>query len=148
MPFTRTTTDYLVIHCSATPAKMDVDVKDIREWHKQRGFHDVGYHYIIKRDGTRQVGRTVEEIGAHVVGFNHKSVGVCLVGGMDDLNKKPQDNFTKAQWDCLYLTLQELHTLYPSAVIVGHRDLNAGKACPSFDVSQYLDDKPEFAPEI
>lgn len=144
----RSKTDYIIIHCSATPAKMDIGVDEITRWHKERGFYDIGYHYVIRRDGTRQTGRKLEEAGAHVVGFNHASVGVCLVGGMDKTNKTPEDNFTQAQWTSLYLTLKELHEQYPSAVIVGHRDLNPGKACPSFDVSTYLDDKPELAPEI
>lgn len=144
----RTRTDYLVIHCSATPAKMDVGLEEITDWHKQRGFKTVGYHYIIRRDGRVEKGRPVFEIGAHVVGYNHKSVGICMVGGTDKDNKQPEDNFTQAQWDALYPLLVSLHAIYPKAVIVGHRDLDAGKACPSFNVSKYLDDKAELAPEV
>ena len=143
----RTKTDYIVIHCAATPAKMDVDIKTIEQWHKDRGFLTVGYHYFIKRDGTRQKGRELNEVGAHVVGYNHNSVGVCMAGGMDKDMKLPEDNFTTEQWATLYATLWELHALYPKAVIVGHRDLNPDKACPSFDVAAYLDDKYELAPE-
>jgi N-acetylmuramoyl-L-alanine amidase len=134
----RKLTEYIVIHCSATPPQNDVDVKDIDRWHKERGFFGVGYHYVIKRDGTRQKGRNIQDAGAHVVGFNHKSVGVCLVGGMDRDNKVAENNFTKEQWVTLLLTLQELRESYPSAKIVGHRELNPGKDCPSFDVQGYL----------
>jgi len=148
----RTSTDYIVIHCAATPPSMDVDIATIAEWHKARGFRDVGYHYFIKRDGTRQTGRQINEIGAHVVGYNHNSVGVCMAGGTVEPRLgtpgTPEDNFTTEQWTTLYLTLKELHETYPKAVIVGHRDLDAGKACPSFDVSAYVDDKPELAPEV
>lgn len=144
----RTQTNFIVIHCSATPPQMDTDIKTIEQWHKQRGFLSVGYHYVIKRDGTRQTGRKLDDIGAHVVGHNHESVGVCMVGGMDRKMENPENNFTTEQWTTLLLTLGELHAAYPKAVIVGHRDLNAGKACPSFDVSQYLDDKPQLAPEV
>lgn len=144
----RTKTDFIVIHCSATPARMDVDIATVAEWHKERGFTTVGYHYFIKRDGTLQEGRGLYDIGAHVVGFNHCSVGVCMAGGMDDENKNPQNNFTKAQWDTLSHILNQFHEEFPKAVIVGHRDLNPDKACPSFSVSEYLDDKPELCPEI
>lgn len=144
----RTATDYIVIHCAATPAKMDVDIATIAEWHKARGFKTVGYHYFIKRDGTRQTGRPINEIGAHVVGFNHNSVGVCMAGGMDKDDKQPEDNFTKEQWTNLYLTLRELREEFPRAVVVGHRDLDAGKACPSFSVSEYVADKPELSPQV
>lgn len=143
----RNETDYLVIHCSATPPTMDIGVSEIRSWHQKRGFYDVGYHYIIRRDGTRERGRLLDEIGAHVVGHNHHSVGVCLVGGTDKMGQ-PENNFTEAQWTTLYTTMKELHETYPKSVIVGHRDLDARKACPSFSVSEWVGDKPEFAPEV
>lgn len=144
----RTKTDYLVIHCAATPPTMDVDIKTIEEWHKARGFKTVGYHFFIKRDGTIQEGREIGSIGAHVVGHNHSSVGICMAGGVGRDAKSPENNFTPDQWKSLYLTLQMLHEKYPAAVIVGHNDLDAGKACPSFSVSEYVDDKPELAPHI
>lgn len=144
----RTKTDYIVIHCAATTPQMDTDIKDIEMWHKARGFKTVGYHYFIKRDGTRQKGREINEVGAHVVGHNHNSVGVCMAGGVAADAKTSENNFTEAQWATLLLTLRELHEEFPKAVIVGHRDLDAGKACPSFDVSQYVDDKPELAPTV
>lgn len=143
----REVTDYIVIHCAATPPTMDIGVSEIRSWHQKRGFYDVGYHYIIRRDGTREKGRDIGAIGAHCIGHNHHSVGVCLVGGTDKMGQ-PENNFTEAQWTVLYLTMKELHETYPQAVIVGHRDLNARKACPSFSVSEWVDDKAEFAPVV
>jgi N-acetyl-anhydromuramyl-L-alanine amidase AmpD len=127
---------------------MDVDIATIAEWHKARGFATVGYHFFIKREGTRQTGRPINEVGAHVVGYNHNSVGVCMAGGMDKDMQKPEDNFTPAQWTTLLITLRELHADYPRAVVVGHRDLNPDKACPSFSVSEYVGDKPELSPEV
>ena len=144
----RTKTDFIVVHCAATPPTMDVDISTIAEWHKARGFNTVGYHFFIKRDGTRQKGRDINAIGAHVVGHNHNSVGVCMAGGVGLDAKTPEDNFTDAQWTTLLITLRELHADYPRAVIVGHRDLNPGKACPSFSVSEYVGDKPELSPEV
>lgn len=150
----RTSTSYIVIHCAATPPKMDVDISTIAEWHKERGFKTVGYHYFIKRDGTRQTGRPIHDIGAHVVGFNHCSVGVCMAGGVAADAKTPENNFTKQQWAALAVTLRELHEEFPLAVIVGHRDLDPGKACPSFSVAEYIDtlelgkDKPNLSPKV
>ena len=127
---------------------MDIGVKEITEWHKLRGFTSIGYHYVIRRDGTREKGRELNEIGAHVVGYNHNSVGICMAGGMDQDMQKPENNFTDAQWSSLAITLRELHQDYPRAVIVGHRDLDSAKACPSFSVSEYVADKPELSPEV
>lgn len=134
----RRRTEYIVIHCSATPPSMDVDVKDIDRWHRLKGWLKVGYHYVIKRDGTRQVGRKLEEVGAHVAGYNHKSVGVCMVGGMSEDMSHAQPNFTDEQWDVLKATVRELRDLYPEAIVVGHRDLDSKKECPSFDVTGWL----------
>lgn len=144
----RTKTDYICIHCAATPPKWDKGIEEITRWHIARGFKTVGYHFFIRRDGTRQTGRPINEIGAHVVGYNHNSVGICMAGGVAADAVTPENNFTEAQWTALYLTLKETHEQFPSAVIVGHRDLDAGKACPSFSVSEYVGDKPEFAPEV
>ena len=73
--------DKVIIHCSDTYHNMDIGVKQIRRWHKKRGFNDVGYHYIIRRDGTLETGRPIEKIGAHCKGQNRHSIGVCFVGG-------------------------------------------------------------------
>lgn len=127
---------------------MDIGAKEIGAWHRERGFNEIGYHFVIRRDGSRETGRNINAVGAHVVGYNHKSVGICLVGGVSRDSKTPENNFTKEQWATLNITLHELHEEFPRAVIVGHRDLDAGKACPSFSVSEYVDDFPELAPEV
>lgn len=129
----RTRTDYIVVHCSATPPTRDIGLKEINEWHVARGFSSCGYQVIIRRDGTREIGRGIDDVGAHVAGYNNRSVGVCLVGGVD-ANLKPEKNFTKSQIDALWQVIEMLTTMYPNAQVVGHCDLNAGKACPSFDV--------------
>jgi N-acetyl-anhydromuramyl-L-alanine amidase AmpD len=137
---TRTKTDYLVIHCAATKPSMDIGVKEIREWHKAQGWQDCGYHFVIRRDGTREIGRHHDLQGSHVKGFNNCSVGVCLVGGIDD-DGKPANNFTLAQFNALDEVLQILKMHYPKAEILGHCELNPGKACPSFDVQKWLQQK-------
>lgn len=105
--------DQIVIHSSATPPGMYVDLEKIREWHYARGFSDVGYHYVICRDGELQAGRKEHRTGAHVKGHNARSIGVCMVGGARNRNGKLV------------------------AEIIGHRDL-AATACPSFDVQSWL----------
>lgn len=142
----RTKTDFIVIHCSDTPARMDVDAKEIDRWHKDRGFLQIGYHYVIKRDGTREKGRSLDAVGAHVAGYNHKSVGICLAGGRASVGTEPEDNFTAEQWISLDLTLRELRAEYPMARIVGHRDLDENKNCPSFDVQEWLKGLPHLEP--
>lgn len=141
----RTSTQWIVIHCSDTPARMvNVDAKEIDRWHRERGFLKIGYHFVIKRDGTRERGRMLDEIGAHVIGYNNKSVGVCLVGGRADVGTDPEDNFTAEQWVTLHSTLIELKKQYPTAKIVGHRDMASQKQCPSFDVADWLKGFPEL----
>ena len=132
----RTKTDWIVIHCAATKPGMDIGVDEIREWHQARGFRDVGYHFVIRRDGTLEKGRGLYEVGAHEPKVNRSSVAVCLVGGVDD-NMQPEDNFTEAQDVALLDLLEELCSIFPQARIAGHRDF-ANKACPSFDVQSWL----------
>jgi N-acetyl-anhydromuramyl-L-alanine amidase AmpD len=134
----RKATNWIVVHCAATPPTLDVGVKEIRVWHKQRGFVDIGYHFVIRRDGTIEVGRPENVIGAHVEGYNSDSVAVSLVGGVNAKNQ-PENNFTPAQFAALALKLRELQAKYPNAKIQGHRDFpKVAKACPSFDVRKWI----------
>lgn len=126
----------IIIHCSATPEKMDIDAETIRKWHTAKGWSDIGYHYVIKRNGDVQDGRPVERIGAHCRGYNSYSIGVCLVGGVDEYND-PQDNFTEKQMQSLVRLLKALRKVYPEASIHGHNEFS-NKACPSFDVQKWL----------
>lgn len=131
--------EWLVVHCAATPADMDIGVKEIRLWHMQKGWSDVGYHYVIRRDGTIEKGRTDTTPGAHAVGYNLHSLGICMVGGLKKGTTKAEDNFTPVQYLTLWRLLDELKQTYPDAEILGHRDLpGVNKACPSFDVRAKL----------
>lgn len=133
--------DLIVIHCSATPADLDVGRAEIDEWHRKRGWRGVGYHYVIRRSGALEHGRPETAIGAHAEGYNARSIGVCLVGGVRHGSAGgliAESNFTAAQWVRLRGVIRDLHQRYPDAKIVGHRDLNAGKECPSFSVRDWL----------
>ena len=73
---------YLILHCAATPEGKSFTAKDIDKMHKQRGFKKIGYHYVIDLDGTIEKGRAENEIGAHCIGYNSKSIGICYIGGV------------------------------------------------------------------
>lgn len=133
----RPATTLLVVHCAATKATMDIGVREIRQWHVQQGWLDVGYHFVIRRNGTVEDGRPHDVIGSHAKGYNSTALGICLVGGID-AKGQPQDNFTPEQMNSLKLLLLAQKRAYPTAKIVGHRDLDSGKACPSFDVAAWL----------
>lgn len=132
----RAVTEAIFVHCSATKPSMGIGVREIRQWHKEQGWLDVGYHFIIRRDGTVEVGRPVSVVGSHVQGWNEKSVGVCLVGGIDDKGKHSA-NFTPQQMNQLSTLLEDLTGMYPEADIKAHHDV-APKACPSFDLGRWL----------
>ena len=122
----------IIVHCADTPEGRDVRADEIRRWHKnERGWSDIGYHYVIDLDGTIEAGRDIETAGAHCTGHNAKSIGICYVGGCD-AKMQPKDTRTDEQKASLLLLLKYLRQRYPQAKIYGHRDF-AQKACPSFD---------------
>ena len=133
----------IVIHCSAVKPDQQSSAAQIDSWHRQRGFKlGIGYHYVIRRDGTLEMGRPEYMVGAHCKNHNQHSIGVCYEGGLD-ARGQPADTRTEAQKQALRRLLLELRQRYPRALIVGHHDLNPGKACPCFDaVREYKDLQP------
>ena len=126
----------IIVHCSATKEGMDYTVADIKKWHLARKFSDIGYHYVIYRDGSVHNGRDVNISGAHCEGYNSHSIGICYIGGLDK-NGKPKDTRTDAQKTSLLKLLKTLKGMYPKATIHGHKEY-ANKACPCFDAySEY-----------
>lgn len=125
----------IIVHCSATPEGRDNRAADIDRWHRQRGFRCIGYHYVIDLDGTIEAGRSPEEQGAHCVGHNAYSIGICYIGGCDK-DMQAKDTRTDAQKASLRLLLRYLRQRYPAATIYGHHDFDKGKACPSFDAKK------------
>ena len=122
----------IIIHCAATREGRDFTVEDITRWHKARGFATIGYHYVIYRDGSIHEGRPLEQIGAHCVGHNKHSIGICYIGGCASDGKTPKDTRTSEQKEALLALLRRLKARFPNATIHGHRDF-AAKACPSYD---------------
>ena len=126
--------DLIVIHCSATRCNRSFPLEAVIACHRARGFATVGYHYYITRDGTVHTGRPLYQEGAHAIGFNRRSIGVCYEGGLS-IQGTSSDTRTREQKDTLLKLLQRLKKDYPHAWIVGHRDLpNVAKDCPCFDV--------------
>jgi hypothetical protein len=129
----------IVIHCSATDEDMDIGEKEIDQWHRARGWkRGCGYHFVIRRYGTIEIGREINVRGAHTKGKNSGSIGICMVGGIDDKGN-PENNFNQVQFDALDELLSEL--LFMTNVkgdveIKGHYDFS-NKACPSFDVEKF-----------
>lgn len=129
----------LIVHCTATPAGRDFTVDDIRRWHKQQGWSDIGYHYVVYRNGVVAKGRSVQLSGAHCDGHNSHSIGIAYVGGVSPDGRTAQDTRTDAQKESLRQLLMELKRQYPAAQIYGHRDFSM-KDWPSFDAKrEYID---------
>ena len=125
----------IIIHCSATPAGRDVTAADIDGWHRERGFRCIGYHYVVRLDGTIEKGRKEGEPGAHCLGHNGVSIGVCYIGGLTKTGNQPADTRTPAQREALRRLVAELKSRYPGVTVHGHREF-ARKACPCFDISE------------
>lgn len=122
----------VIIHCSATPEGRDVKTETIKGWHTAKGWSDIGYHYVIELDGSIVEGRPIELIGAHCLGQNKFSIGICYVGGMNKSMSKPKDTRTEEQKVSLTELMNELKSKFDLSVH-GHNQFS-NKACPSFDV--------------
>ena len=135
----------VIIHCSDTRvlwmhnAPLAEKVAEIRRWHMQeRGWRNIGYHWVIDLDGQKAPGRAETEIGAHVEGRNAGTLGVCLLGGPGAAATDPfERNFTKAQDMALRVLLAEIKRRTPIARVSGHNEW-APKACPGFSVPLWL----------
>ena len=134
----------IIVHCSAVRPDQQSSAAQIDTWHRERGWKfGIGYHYVVRRDGSIEPGRPEWMIGAHCVGHNAHSIGVCYEGGLD-IRGRPADTRTEAQRRSLRKLIEQLHAAYPKALIVGHHDLNPQKDCPCFDAAkEYADTQPK-----
>lgn len=136
----RKQTTHIVIHKAATKPSMDIDVDWIADIHVvENGWDDVGYHYFIQRDGTVDQGRDITMQGAHCPGMNHKSVAICMAGGMAEGSSRSENNFTEAQWEALVATTQSIMDAHHIGVdgVRGHSECAEGKDCPSFSMEKF-----------
>ena len=141
----------IVVHCSATREGQPVTAKDIDKWHRARGWSGIGYHRVITLEGIVEHGRAFTRRGAHVKGNNTNTIGICLVGGLDDLGHA-KNTFTPKQFKALKKEILRIKMLCDIKTIKGHRDyspdLNGDglitpnefiKECPCFNVQKKLD---------
>jgi len=136
----RKKTEMIVVHCAATKPSMDIGRPEIRKWHvEDNGWDDVGYHYIIKRDGTVEVARAEAFQGAHAPAVNSKSIAICLVGGMAE-DGDAENNFTLEQFLSLKDLIKKIKMTNPNIVeVVGHCDVQENKPnCPGFNLKEWL----------
>ena len=139
------TPKYIIIHCSATKVTNDVTLEEITKWHKAQGFKNIGYHYYITKDGTIHKGRDEKLSGAHTVGYNSNSIGICYEGGLDK-NGKASDTRTLEQKQSLIDLILDIKGRYEIKKVMGHRDTSPDlnkdgkitpneyiKSCPCFD---------------
>lgn len=155
LPRSKRTITTAIIHCSATPNGRYHTVDDIDQWHgegehpfqrdellskrHQAHLQHVGYHYVIRTDGVLECGRSLCEVGAHARGYNHTSIGICLIG---------TDKFTPAQWttlESLILTLKQ--SLPRLTKVIGHNNVSKHKPCPCFDVRAWFGNNFLVLPE-
>ncbi len=135
----------IFIHCSATKPdwmhgkSCDQKVAEIRRWHvEQNGWKDIGYHFVLDRDGDSVAGRPIERVGAHVRGHNSNSIGICLIGGFGgSATDQFEEHFTEAQREKVLKLLDDLTQKFPDAKIRAHNEV-AAKACPCFTVSEFM----------
>jgi len=139
--------DMIVVHCTATRPEWQSDqtteakVAEVKKWHTDKGWSDVGYHFLIDRNGVIVEGRPVERAGAHAKGYNATSIGVAIFGGHGGTaNDEFEENFTDAQDRSLRRLIAQLRMEFPNITqIVGHNDLpDVTKACPTFRVNKWI----------
>lgn len=121
--------DEIFIHCADTPDSMDIGASEIDDWHKQRGWSGIGYHFVIRRNGDIENGRPLKKSGAHVRGHNAKSIGICLVG---------REKYSDPQWTSLKHLIGDLLDTFPKAEVKGHYQADKKKPhCPGFNVPEW-----------
>lgn len=136
----------IFIHCTATPsdwrhnATPQDRLEAIRQMHmKERGWRNIGYHWLIDRDGTVMQGRKETEIGAHVAGHNSGTLGISLFGGITSKTRDPfMKNYTAVQGDALRGLIEDIQMRTEIKLIRGHNEVDSGKACPGFWVPEWL----------
>ena len=128
----------IIIHCSAVRPSQTSSAEQIDSWHRRRGWKGIGYHYVVRRDGTVERGRPEAAAGSHCKNHNRNSLGVCYEGGLDT-SGNPADTRTPEQKAALLKLLNEIKKRHPHALIVSHHTFDPGKACPCFDAErEYL----------
>ena len=140
----RYTTDLIVIHHTGNPYDDDLSAEEIHESHQALGWAGIGYHYVIRKDGTIEAGRPEWAIGSHAYGENSHSIGIHLCGNFEEAEP------TEAQIEsCAYLVgylCDKYGMVCDSDHVKGHRDLMP-TACPGqnlYDILQTIRGKANW----
>ena len=138
---TRRQTKKIIIHASQTTVNHDIGVDEIKKWHTDKGWSDIGYHFVVRLNGEIERGRNIMLEGAHCKGHNHDSIGICYVGGA--LNKdETGDTRTEEQKKSLLNLIDFLQKTYGNLDTYGHKNFTDLKDCPFFDAKEeYRDTK-------
>ena len=132
----RDSTTRIVIHHTGNPTDDDLSAEQLHCSHKNLGWAGVGYHFIVRKDGTVELGRPVDCVGAHAEGFNYCSIGIHVCGNFDMAEP------TEAQINALPMLLADICDAYgliaAADIVVGHKDLMA-TACPGKNLYKQLD---------
>jgi N-acetyl-anhydromuramyl-L-alanine amidase AmpD len=115
-----------IIHCSDS---LYGDAQSIKRYHMNKGWSDIGYHFIIKQDGTIELGRPLEKMGSHCKGYNKSTIGTCLIG---------RSVFTDKQYQSLKALHKTLQSLFGKIPALEHNKFNENKTCPNFNVEKVL----------
>ena len=133
---TRLYTKYIVVHHSGTPTDMDLSASSIQNMHLRNGWYGIGYHFVIRKNGTVEIGSPLESIGAHSYGHNNNTIGIHLSGNFEIARP------TKKQIESLEHLIAHLAKSYDidinKNVILGHQDLNHDTACPGVYLKKQL----------
>ena len=153
--------DSTIIHATETFTNKNIGAEEIDDFAVQLGEEEIGYHYVIRRDGRLQRGRSVEQEGDHApYNFNKTSIGLVMVGGINRASTESLDvpkssaSFTRAQYDTLELFLKTFYNHLPGGEVYGHNELKSLFSTdtdgeeealdeqdfldPFFDVSEYI----------
>jgi N-acetyl-anhydromuramyl-L-alanine amidase AmpD len=131
---------FLILHCSNSLPSQDLSAEDLARQHRSQGCLSIKYHFVIRRDGSVETGRALNQIGLHAnKQYNAKSIGICLVGGKGK-DGKPEANYTEAQYEALVRVITQLEDTFPQAKVVGWNELSQSpnETCPNFDVQEWL----------
>ena len=133
----REDTNLIVIHSSLTKPNDDDGVEFMRSLHMRQGCVDVGYHYVIRRNGVIELGRPLHAIGNHCKGRDHDSIGICLIGGGNVKGEAKSPDYTAVQMSSLTHLCCYLVRVYPEADVCGHNRTDTSSLCPVFNVADW-----------
>lgn len=137
----------VVVHWTETPTNKNIGAEELNEIHLESGLKGIGYHYVIRRDGSLQRGRPINIQGDHALLNNHdeRSIGIVFVGGINAPSGTPNlENFvsvqslTRSQFNTFDHFCRSFYARFPGGQILGHNDVDPREYDPGFNVREYV----------